>query len=287
MAFAGVHQQLRKVQGGHLVKRTVLGSPFGPNVGFEEHSPRTRRRPSLQPANIVIGANQRSYTLPMHFVPPPVTAGLEGIAVMLGALAGRMTPPQHHHAFAFAQGGEKAFVSASFQDIELYASRSAPGVRIDWGEGGAFSVFVLANGPGCEHAVPPALADGASSGAGRAGTDGRRRAAATRRALLRKLRKVPGLDIREFLPALVASTALLGFAQSASALEVQALDETAEAAVILSNPGFITQPVAAALILPLVLYRVAATAAGEQLRPATDFAIIAAVCSFIVRFYIM
>ncbi|KAJ1492615.1 hypothetical protein T484DRAFT_1742332 [Baffinella frigidus] len=105
-AFAGVHQQLRKVQGGHLVKRTVLGSPFGPNVGFEEHSPRTRRRPSLQPANIVIGANQRSYTLPMHFVPPPVTAGLEGIAVMLGALAGRMTPPQHHHAFAFAQRRE-------------------------------------------------------------------------------------------------------------------------------------------------------------------------------------
>ena len=34
---------------------------------------------------------------------------------------------------------------------------------------------------------------------------------------------------------------------------------------------------AAALVLPLVLYRVAATVSGEQLRPATDFAIFAAV----------
>ena len=162
-------------------------------------------------------------------------------------------------------------------------------MRVDWHASGAFSVFVPADGPGSAGGTGGA---GGRGGAGRRAGRGGARASAARHALQRRMARVPGLRLREFLPVLAAGAAALGgFAPPAAALQAHgtalyAADEAAEAAEILAQPSLITQPVAAALIAPLVLYRAAATAAGETVRPTTDFAILAALASFVYRFYL-
>jgi hypothetical protein len=78
MAVASVHQQVRPVQGGRFIKRTVLGSPYGPNVGIEgEVSPTAAAAGAAagpMPARLVFGDTcARCYSvhpLPLLCSPP-------------------------------------------------------------------------------------------------------------------------------------------------------------------------------------------------------------------------